>query len=108
MTENAGGADTRRPRRRRGTGVLIVGGILSLSGAVIVGVLGASGAGSLAAALVGLSVTSGVAGLVSLVGAALDEYRGTRAPRRDVATGAVLLLAAPILLVLAGGAAAAA
>jgi hypothetical protein len=90
-----------RPTRR----VLAVGLIVSLAGAVGVGLLGGSGAGSLAAALVGAALTVGAGGLTALVGALRDELRGDTVPRRRVGLGVGLLLLAPVLLILAGGAA---
>jgi hypothetical protein len=94
----------RRPVRR----TLFVGGALSLVGAVLVGLLGATGAGGLAAALVGVALTLGVAGVVALGTAVRDEYRGERVPRRRILVGVGLLLGAPISLMLAAGAASAA
>jgi hypothetical protein len=97
------GAPAERSRAVRR--VLTVGGVLSLVGALVVGALGSSGAGGLAAALVGGACTSGVAGLVALLGAVRQEWRGTRSPRSRILTGMGLLLLAPVLLVLAAGAA---
>jgi hypothetical protein len=94
----------RRPVRR----TLLVGGGLSLAGAVLVGVLGGTGAGGLTAALVGTAMTSGVGGVVALGTAVRDEYRGERVPRGRILVGVGLLLGAPISLMLAAGAASAA
>jgi hypothetical protein len=90
-----------RPARR----VLLVGGASSLLGAVVLGLLGVDGAGSLAAALVGLSLTCAIAGLTALLGAVRAEFRGTPRPRRQVGIGMGLLLLAPVMLVFAAGAA---
>lgn len=90
-----------RPARR----VLAVGIGLSLLGAAVVGLLGASGAGSLVAAFIGSASAVGAAGLVTLFGAVRDEMRGERVARRRIVIGVGLLLLAPLLLVLAAGAA---
>jgi hypothetical protein len=97
--------DRERLRRRPARRVALVGGALSLVGAAVVGMLGASGAGSLAAAFVTGALTAGVAGLVLLVGAVRDEYRGDPVPRARLGLGLGSLLLAPFLLVLAAGAA---
>jgi hypothetical protein len=89
------------PARR----VLIAGAVASLFGAAVLGLLGVDGAGSLAAALVGLSLTCAVAGLTALLGAVRAEFRGTPRPRRQVGIGMGLLLLAPVMLVFAAGAA---
>lgn len=93
-----------RPTRR----VLGIGIALSFAGALVVGLLGASGAGGLAAALVGAALTVAAGGLTALVGALRDELRGDAVPRRRVAIGGGLLLLSPVMLILAGGAAGAA
>jgi hypothetical protein len=85
--------------------VLSTGAALSLLGAIVLGLLGTDGAGSLAAALVGLSLTCAIAGLTVLIGAVRAEFRGTRRPRRQVGIGMGLLLLAPVMLVFAAGAA---
>jgi hypothetical protein len=90
-----------RPVRR----VLATGAALSLLGAIVLGLLGADGAGSLAAALVGLALTCAIAGLTALIGAVRAEFRGTPRPRRQVGVGMGLLLLAPVMLVFAAGAA---
>lgn len=97
--------DRERVRRRPARRVAVVGTALSSVGAVVVGTLGASGAGSLVAALTGGALTTALAGLVLLVGAVRDEYRGERVARRRVLLGVGSLLLAPFLLVLAAGAA---
>lgn len=94
-----------RRRRRPARRILAVGGAISLAGAVAVGLLGASGAGSFVAAFVGVAFTSGVAGVVTLGGAVRDEFRGDPVPRGRILLGVGLLLLAPLLLVLAAGAA---
>jgi peptidoglycan/LPS O-acetylase OafA/YrhL len=99
------GTDRERARRRPARRVALAGGVLSLVGAVVVGLLGASGGGSLVAAFTGGALTVGLSGLVLLVGAVRDEYRGDRVPRRRVVLGVGALLLAPFLLVLAAGAA---
>jgi amino acid transporter len=81
---------------------------LSLAGAVVLGLLGASGSGSLAAALMGAALTAGVAGLTTLAGAVRDELRDRRVPRGRIGLGIGLLLGAPVMLMLASGAAGAA
>lgn len=98
-------ADRERLRRRPARRVAFVGGILAAVGAVVVGTLGASGAGSLAAAFVVGALTAGVAGVVLLVGVVRDEYRGDRVPRSRIGLGVGALLLAPFLLILAAGAA---
>jgi hypothetical protein len=85
--------------------VLLAGGALSIVGALVVGVLGSSGAGGLSAAFVGGALTCAVAGLTVLIGAVRDELRRIRSSRRDVVIGMGLLLLAPVMLVLAAGAA---
>lgn len=97
--------DHERARRRPARRVAVVGGGLSLAGAGVVGLLGASGAGSLVAALTGGALTAALAGLVLLLGAVRDEYRGEPVARRRVLLGVASLLLAPFLLVLAAGAA---
>lgn len=94
-------------RRRRGPirRVASVGAAASVVGAVLVGVLGADGAGGLAAAFVGASLTLGIAGLTALVGAVRDEAGGVPVPRSRIGLGIGLLLLAPVMLVLAAGAA---
>lgn len=94
-----------RPARRPARRVLVAGAVLSVLGAVVLGLLGTSGSGSLAAALVGGSLTCAIAGLVVLIGAVRDEFRGTPRPRRQVGLGMGLLLLAPVMLVFAAGAA---
>lgn len=105
MTEPGVAAEHERRRRRPTRRVLTVGGGLSLLGAVLVGLLGADGAGSLAAGFVGAALTCAAAGIVTLGGAVRDELRDEPVARRRVVTGVGLLLAAPVCLVLAAGAA---
>jgi hypothetical protein len=99
-------ADGGRERRRGRTRwrVAAVGSGLAILGAVAVGVVTGSGRSSLAALFVGLSLASGVTAVVTLIGAARDEFRGDRVPRRRIVAGLVLLVAAPFFLVLAAGA----
>jgi peptidoglycan/LPS O-acetylase OafA/YrhL len=97
--------DRERQRRRPARRVLFAGGVLSLLGAVAVGFLGATGAGSLVAAFTGGALTVGMAGVVLLVGAVRDEYRGDRVARGRIALGVGSLFLAPVMLVLAAGAA---
>lgn len=98
-------AEQERRRRRPARRILAGGAAVSLVGAVIVGALGTSGAGSLAAAFIGGALTAGAAGLTTLVGAVRDELRGEAVPRGRMFLGIGLLLAAPVLLILAAGAA---
>ncbi|MEX0836483.1 MAG: hypothetical protein WD010_10350 [Nitriliruptor sp.] len=85
--------------------MLIAGAIVSLLGAVVVGALGTRGGGSLAAALLGVALTCGIAGLAALVGAVRAELQGRPDPRRRIVGGLGLLLLAPVMLMLAAGAA---
>lgn len=110
MSSPSADLDAELERRRRGPirRTLVVGGVISSVGAVLVGLLGGSGASSLAAALVGSALTLGIGGVVALGTAVRDEYRGARVPRRRVLVGVGLLLGAPVSLMLAAGAASAA
>jgi hypothetical protein len=99
-----GPLDVEVRRRRTRRKVLLVGAALAASGAAAVGAIGGSGAGSLAAFLVGCSLVVAIAAVVTLVGAVRDEHRGYRVPRRRIVVGVLWLLAAPVLLILAAGA----
>lgn len=94
--------DDRRQRQvRRALGVC---GALAVAGAVIVAVLGAGPRSTLGAGFLGLALAFGVASLVGVTTALVDEWHGHRVRRRRVIVAVAHLVAVPICLVLAAGA----
>src|SRR5699024_62609 len=71
--------------------VLLSGLGVAVAGAVVLGLSGGDGANSLAAVGVGSALAFGVASLVGLVTALVDEWRGHRVPRRRIVVAVVHL-----------------
>jgi hypothetical protein len=96
-------------RRWRTLRRFLLGGLaIAFAGAVVVGVLGASGRSGLAAFFVGAALVTGLGAVLTFVAAGRDELRDRPVRPRRVAVGVALLLTAPVCLVLAAGAAGAA
>ncbi|MTV26915.1 hypothetical protein FTX61_16050 [Nitriliruptoraceae bacterium ZYF776] len=94
--------DVRRGRQVRR--VLLVGAALALASGVVLAAIGTDAPSVLAATFVVLALVFGVASLVGLVTALVDEWRGHRVPRRRLLVAVAQLFAVPVCLLVAAGA----
>lgn len=92
-------------RRQRVTRRIVIWGTLGAGGglAVVTGLLGATGRGSLAILLLVSAASLAVAALYAVATLALDDLRGEPTPRRRVVTALGLFLGAAALMAMVAG-----